>query len=235
MLTLAAPASRPEVYVLRRGATVCGEGEPARRALRQRLARSVAEPALVASFDGGVTAYPPGAVHQVSLAGWVRSHLESQLDAALADRMVRELAGTRLALRRELAPEPLDEADRRMVAALAEPRRLDEIWPLARVPRFRLLAFVHFARSTGALVGPEPRATPPWIAPLTAIEARRRAALRLLEIDGAADAETVKRAYRRLARALHPDLQPEADDRRRRLLERRFAEVTAAYDALVDP
>ena len=159
MLTLAAPASRPEVYVLRRGATVCGEGEPARRALSQRLARSVAEPALVASFDGGVTAYPPGAVHQVSLAGWVRSHLESQLDAALADQLVRELAGIRLALRPDLAPEPLDEADRRMVAALAEPRRLDEIWPLARVPRFRLLAFVHFARSTGALVAPS-RARP---------------------------------------------------------------------------
>jgi molecular chaperone DnaJ len=54
----------------------------------------------------------------------------------------------------------------------------------------------------------------------------------LLEIDDAADADAVKRAYRRLARALHPDLQPEADDQRRRSLERRFAELTAAYEAL---
>ena len=232
VLTLAAPTSRPEVYVLRRGAAVCGEGEPARRAVSARLARSVAEPALVVSFDGGVTAYPPGAGHQVDLAGWVRSHLEAQLDAALADRMVRELAGVRLALRPELAPEPLDEADRRIAAALAEPRRLDEIWPLARVPRFRLLAFLHFARAAGALAAPEPRAT--RIAPRMAIDPRRRAAFRLLEIDDAADAETVKRAYRRLARALHPDLQPEADDQRRRLLERRFAEVAAAYEVLVE-
>jgi len=59
-----------------------------------------------------------------------------------------------------------------------------------------------------------------------------RAARQLLGVDDAADAETVKRAYRRLARALHPDLQPDADDQRRRTLERRFAEVTAAYDAL---
>ena len=32
---------------------------------------------------------------------------------------------------------------------------------------------------------------------------------------------------------LHPDLQPEADAPRRRALERRFAEVTAAYEALL--
>jgi DnaJ-domain-containing protein 1 len=230
VLTLAPPSSRAEVYVLRRGAAVCGEGEPARRALAARLVRSVAEPSVIASFDGGVTAYPPGAVHQVGLAGWVRAHLEAQLDAALAERLVRELAGARLALRAELVPEPLDEADRRMLAALAEPRRLDEIWPLARVPRFRLLAFLHFARSIGGLAaGPVAAPVP---GPRTAIDPRRRAALRLLEIDDGADAETVKRAYRRLARALHPDLQPEADDQRRRSLERRFAEVTAAYEAL---
>lgn len=48
-----------------------------------------------------------------------------------------------------------------------------------------------------------------------------------------ADLEAIKRAYRRLARDLHPDLQPDADATRRRALERRFAEVTAAYEALL--
>ena len=57
--------------------------------------------------------------------------------------------------------------------------------------------------------------------------------MRVLGLDGNADAGDVKRAYRRLARSLHPDLQPGADDERRRLLERRFAELTAAYEALV--
>ena len=47
-----------------------------------------------------------------------------------------------------------------------------------------------------------------------------------------ADLEQIKRAYRRLARSLHPDLQPEAEGDRRRTLEVRFAEVTAAYEAL---
>lgn len=264
VLTLAAPAGRPEVFVLRRGAAVCSDGDLVRRALSARLARSVAEPALVASFDGSVAAYPPGAAHQVGLAGWVRSHLEAQLDRARADQLVRELAGVRLALRPDLVPEPLDEADRRMLAALGQPRRLDEIWQLARVPRFRLLAFLHFAGAAGALAaaGQEPRRStepprpPPsgnWRqssdvagarparapdppssipSPRAPFDPRRRAALRLLEIDDAADADAVKRAYRRLARALHPDLQPEADDQRRRSLERRFAELTAAYEAL---
>ena len=62
----------------------------------------------------------------------------------------------------------------------------------------------------------------------------RLAAMRLLGIDDAGDPGAVKRAYRRLARALHPDLQPHADDQQRRMLERRFAEVTAAYEALGD-
>jgi len=242
VLTLAPPAARPEVYVLRRGAAVCGDGELAKRALMARLARSVAEPSTTGAFDSGVTAYPPGAAHQVAIAGWVRSHLEAQLDSALADRVVRELAGRRLALRAELAPEALDDADRRMVAALAVPRRLDDLWSLARTPRFRLLAFVHFLGAVGALVadpaaeqtaGRGPGNAPHHESRAPALDPRRRAALQLLGVDPGADADTVKRAYRRLARALHPDLQPGADDQRRRTLERRFAEVTAAYEALV--
>jgi DnaJ-domain-containing protein 1 len=227
MLTLAAPGGRSEVLVLRRGAAVCADADQARRALVARLARLAAEPALRGSFDAGVAACPPGALHQVALAGWVRSHLEAQLDGALADRLVHELAGARLVLRAELAPLAVDDADRRMLAALDRPRGLDQIWPLARAPRFRLLAFVHFLRAVGAITA---EGVP--VAPRT-VDIRRLAALRLLGIDDAgADPDAVKRAYRRLARTLHPDLQPGVDDQRRRTLERRFAEVTAAYEAL---
>jgi DnaJ-domain-containing protein 1 len=231
VLTLTARGAHPEVFVLRRGAAICPEGELGKRGLLARLARAAAEPSIAATFAGGVAAYPPGALHQVALADWVRSHLEAQLDGALAERLVPELAGSRLTLRAELAPPPLDEADRRMLAALAQPRRLDQIWPLARTPRFRLLAFLHFLRAVGALDtsgGAAERS-----APVRALDPRRVAAMRLLGVDAGADAEAVKRAYRRLARALHPDLQPDADDQRRRALERRFAEVTAAYEALV--
>lgn len=231
VLSAGAPGTRPEVFVLRRGGVVCGEGELARRAIAGRLARLAAEPALTGSFDGGVAAYPPGAAHQVALADWARSHLEAQLDGTLADLLVGELAGARLSVRGELAPSPLDDVDRRMLAALDRPRRLDQIWPLARTPRFRLLAFVHFLRSVGALVTEgvaAERSAPVRVAP----DANRRAAQRLLGVEDGAELEAVKRAYRRLARALHPDLQPHADEQRRRALERRFAEVTAAYEML---
>ena len=231
--------ARGEVFVLRRGHAVVGEGELARKALAARLARLAAHHDLEVVFEGGVTAViPPGASHGVSLAGWARAHLEQQLDGSLAEALVRQLAGVRLTLRPELAPEPADEADRRMLAAMAQPRRLDQIWPLARTPRFRLLAFLHFLRAVDALEGAgvaaEDRAAspPPRAGALALADPRRRAALRTLGIDDGADPDAVKRAYRRLARALHPDLQPEADGERRRLLERRFAEVTAAYEAL---
>jgi hypothetical protein len=224
------PGDRPGVLALRRGAAVCGGGEPGKRALMTRLARAAAEPAIAASFEAGVAAYPPGAPHQVPLAGWARAHLEAQLDGGLADALRHELAGAHLAIRPELAPPPADEADRRMLAALAEPRRLDQIWPLARAPRFRLLAFLHFLRGVGALAVAPAAARRP--APAPPADPRQASAMQLLGVDDAADLDAIKRAYRRLARALHPDLQPGADAVRRQALERRFAEVTAAYEAL---
>jgi DnaJ-domain-containing protein 1 len=235
VLTLARPGAdaRPDILAIRRGAAVCGSGESGKRALMTRLARAAAEPAIAARFEDGVTAYPPGAQHQVALAGWARAHLEAQLDGSLAEALLHELSGARVALRLDLAPAPTDEADRRMLAALAEPRRLDQIWPLARAPRFRLLAFLHFLRGVGALavdLAAQPtadrRPAPAWPA-----DPRTRA-MQLLGVDDATDLDAIKRAYRRLARALHPDLQPGADALRRQALERRFAELTAAYEAL---
>jgi DnaJ-domain-containing protein 1 len=232
-LVRAGADARPDVLALRRGAAVCGAGEPGKRTLMARLARAAAEPAIAARFEAGVTAYPPGAPNQVPLAGWARAHLEAQLDGALAEAVLHELAGARLAIRPELAPPPADEADRRMLAALAAPRRLDQIWPLARAPRFRLLAFLHFLRGVGALaveLAARPADRRP--APARPADPRRASALQLLGVDDPTDLDAIKRAYRRLARALHPDLQPGVDTVRRQALERRFAEVAAAYEAL---
>jgi DnaJ-domain-containing protein 1 len=234
VLTITIPGShRAEVFVLRRGAVMLSDDDIAKRALTSRLARLVALDRLDATFEGGISAYPPGGQHQVPLATWARTHLEHQLDGTLADIVLRELAGIRLSIRVELAPDPAtcDEADRRMLLALAQPRRLDQIWSIARTPRFRLLAFVHFLRSVDALevegVVAERSAR------TRSIDPRREAARRLLGLGDHADIETIKRAYRKLARELHPDLQPDVDHDERRMLERRFAEVTAAYEALI--
>jgi hypothetical protein len=232
ILTLTPVGSRRgEVFVLRRGAVVVADGELARKTLVARLVRLVALDAIAIAFEGGVTAYPPGTQHQVALATWARAHLEAQLDSALADTLVRQLAGVRLMVRPEIAPEPADEADRRMLAAMAQPRRLEQIASFARTPRFRLLAFLHFLRTVDALDAEGVVAEKS--APTRIVDHRRASASRVLGVPEDADLEAIKRAYRRLARDLHPDLQPDADAARRRTLERRFAEVTAAYEALL--
>ena len=234
VLTITASGSgRAEIFVVRRGGVMVGEGELARRAIVARLARFLALDRIIVVFEGGVAAYPPGAQHQLPLAIWARGHLEQQLDSSLAEKLVRELAGVRICVRAELAPDPqtCDETDRRMLAAMIQPRRLDQIWPLARTPRFRLLAFLHFLRSVDGIAVEGIAAE--RSAPVRRIDANDDAARRLLGVGIDADVDSVKRAYRRLARSLHPDLQPSADLERRRTLERRFAEVTAAYESLL--
>lgn len=232
LLTVQPPRGAAELLVLRRGQLVAGESDPAEGSRRtaQRLERLAAMDGARAHFDGGLAAYPPGgALRQYNLAAWARSHLESQLDAAQAQAMVSELAGARLALRPELAPELAwcDETDRRILAAMAVPRRLDQIWPLARTARFRLLAFLYFLRAVGAVsaLGVS--------APEVAASPHDSDAYRLLGVPAGADRETVKRAYRRLARALHPDMHAGTTDDRRRELERKLAAINTAYRRLV--
>jgi DnaJ-domain-containing protein 1 len=225
-LTITLPGQRPEVLVLRRGHLITSDTDAVGRIAAGRLARLAATPGAVATFDGGAALYPPGALRQLSLVAWVRHHLESQLDAGRAAQLAIELAGARLVLGAHLAPTAADDTDRRILDALAQPRRLDELVAIARAPRFRLLCFVHFLRAVGAL-----GVTGVAAVRIDRVDPRTHAR-RLLGVDDHADPITIKRAYRRLARALHPDLRPDLDEPRRRDLERRFADVTAAYELL---
>jgi DnaJ-like protein/uncharacterized protein DUF4388 len=78
------------------------------------------------------------------------------------------------------------------------------------------------AKSARAVGGPAP-----------AHEPSRDVALRVLGVSSAADEPEIRRAYRRLARAFHPDLHPSASEDERRALVERFHAVTEAYRALV--
>ena len=52
----------------------------------------------------------------------------------------------------------------------------------------------------------------------------------LLEVDRTASPEEIKKAYRRLARDLHPDKNPDNPE-----AEAKFKQVAAAYETLSDP
>ncbi len=52
----------------------------------------------------------------------------------------------------------------------------------------------------------------------------------VLGVSRSASADEIKKAYRRLAKELHPDLNPGRED-----IEKRFKDVSAAYDLLSDP
>lgn len=179
------------------------------------------------------------------LVTWVRQHLERGLDLDEAHRVAEDLSGATLSVVRERRPDSalLDAPERALLTALERPRRLDELGALARVSRFRLLSFLHFLHSVDALrvdqahaelrVPPSPRRAPrrEMAAPPRSWSSRE-AALRLLGLPPEADESLVKAAYRKLARALHPDLHPGVGEVQRRALEHRLAHVNAAYGLL---
>ena len=94
-------------------------------------------------------------------------------------------------------------------------------------PPLRPNEFLHGRRRRHERSGPRPHAPSPTVAPPTAMP------WRVLGLSPGADVTEIKRAYRRLARTVHPDLHPGASDDERRALQTRFAEVTEAYRSLV--
>jgi DnaJ-domain-containing protein 1 len=92
-----------------------------------------------------------------------------------------------------------------------EPLRVNEFLPGRRRARDR----THDARPPSAT--PRPRVD----------------ACRILGVPDGADPTEVKRAYRRLVHATHPDLHPLASAEEKRALAARFQQITEAYRSLV--
>jgi hypothetical protein len=192
VLSLAIDDGSSELLILRRGRLFTRDTEDSSRKTRLRMER-LSSTGCCAHFDSGLAAYPPSIGQPFALTTWARSHLEAQLDSPRAQDLVRELTGARLSLNSDFLPDPgeMDSTDQRILEAMKRPRRLDQIWPLARAPRFRLLCFVHFLRSVGAVEesGVAARRSPPIGSP-----ARQAEAMRTLGLSGLANRQEVKRA-----------------------------------------
>jgi len=116
-------------------------------------------------------------------------------------------------------PSCIGADERPLVAMLATPRTLEELERTQVAQPGRAAKLCAFLEAVGALT--------------VESELSLASAYQLLELGDGAGAEEIKRAYRRLARALHPDVHPNATREELRELERRFAAVSAAYKRLV--
>jgi hypothetical protein len=158
---------------------------------------------------GACTPFHPAAI--------VRNYVDGlKLDSGLW----RTRVGKGLVNIAEPPPHPscLGQDERPLVAFLSRPRTVYDLDAAALCPPPRAARLLGFLDVMGAL-----RVT--WDA--------GGSPYAMLELPDGAPLDEVKRAFKRLARELHPDLHPGAAEDVLRDLERRFAEVSAAYRRLV--
>ena len=166
-------------------------------------------------FDEKLPLLKRGAVPPFHPAAVIRNVVAADAEAFRA----RVAGGARLQLVTQPHASCIGLDERALVAMLAAPRTLDELERVQPAPPGRAARLCAFLDAVGALS--------------VESELSLASAYALLELADGANADEVKRAYRRLARALHPDVHPNASPEELRDLERRFAAVSAAYRRLV--
>ncbi|HWE30269.1 MAG TPA: J domain-containing protein [Polyangia bacterium] len=166
-------------------------------------------------FDDKLPLLKRGPVAPFHPAAVIRNVIAADGEAFRA----RTAAGARLQLVSQPHPSCIGLDERALVAMLASPRTLEELERAQLTPPARVVRLCAFLEAVGALSVDS--------------ELSLASAYALLELADGAGADEVKSAYRRLARALHPDVHPNASAEELRELERRFAAVSAAYRRLV--
>ncbi len=166
-------------------------------------------------FDEKLPVLKRGPVAPFHPAAVIRNVVAADADAFRA----RAGNGARLQLQQTPHASCIGLDERPLVAMLASPRTLEELERAQLTAPARVARLCAFLEAVGALS--------------VESELSLAAAYALLELGDGAGADEVKRAYRRLARALHPDVHPNASPDELRELERRFAAVSAAYRRLL--
>jgi len=151
---------------------------------------------------------------------------EFRLSETVVDAAVRKQMLTRLG-----RLEQLTDAQLRFRVTVPIPRGAVVAAPLG--PTQFLSGRRRFRDRGAATSAPPARARDRAGSVPTRAESTPLSAWRVLGVAPGADASEIKRAYRRLARAYHPDLHPEASDPEKKHLVERFHALTEAYRALV--
>lgn len=146
------------------------------------------------------------------------------LSPSIVDRALRQQVMIRLSVLEELA-----DAQICYRVTVRPPRGALVEAPLAPS---EFLAGKKRARDRAPASEARYRSARPHFAP-GSYDTAKASAYRALGLPFGADSTEVKQAYRRLVRSYHPDLHPSATHDERRSLSVKFAEVTAAYRALV--
>jgi len=148
----------------------------------------------------------------------IRAHLEAQ---TLSIERLRERIGEQ-AVTVSFPPHSsaLFGEERELLARLAQAQTLEQLAALGEPPLSRILRLLLFLDALGVLV-------------IGLSSGELAAAYALLELPHTASLSEIKSAYRRLARALHPDQFPQSSQAERRALADRFAAMHAAYRRLV--
>jgi hypothetical protein len=195
-------------------------GEDALRQLLKQIDAAAGGPSV--RFDEGASPTHRGRVTPFHPAAILRNHFESVLPDG-AGRAVRQRAGDgRLRLRVTPHPSCLGPDEKQLIALLASGapagRTVAELDAARVAVPMRIDRLLSFLAAAEALVldgdGPSP--------------------YQLLGLPEGATVDEVRRAYKRLARTVHPDLHPDVADGDRRALELRFTAITDAYRALLD-
>jgi DnaJ-domain-containing protein 1 len=149
----------------------------------------------------------------------IRQHVEAQV---LSTERLRERLG-HMPVTVSLPPHPsaLLSDEREIVSWLAHGHTIEQLLAKGSLPPSRLLRLLVFLDALGVLV-------------IGLSSGPLAAAYALLELPASATRAEVKSAYRRLAKALHPDQFPSASASELRALSDRFAAVSAAYRLLVE-
>src|SRR5262249_17828534 len=143
-------------------------------------------------FDEKLPVLKRGPVAPFHPAAVIRNAMSADADAFRA----RAANGARLQLVSQPHQSCIGLDERPLVAMLASPRTLEELERAQVTLPARVARLCAFLEAVGALS--------------VESELSLASAYAVLELGEGAGAEEVKRAYRRLARALHPDVHPNA-------------------------